>query len=129
MTDSVVYTFYDSSGSSNPTVTGSLSVSSGNQYSVKVEVYLTDLNADYEYATITIGGTNMGNCNPKFSEAEGGCYWYDCSNDLSGGNIVASSGEIAVVAKYDTQVDCCTCLWEGVNTLGIIRITLTTGIL
>ena len=129
MTDSVVYTFYDSSGSTNPTVTGTLSVSSGNQYSVKVEVYLTDLNADYEYATITIGGTNMGNCNPKFSEAQCGCYWYDCSNDVTGGNIVASSGEIAVVAKYGTEVDYCTCLWEGINTYGIIRITLTTGIL
>ena len=125
--DSAVYTFYDSAGSSAPVVTGTLSVSPGNQYSVKVEIYLTDLDSSSEYATITIGGKSMGDCNPNFSAAQSGCYWYDCSNDLSGGNILASSGQIAVVATYTSAVGCCTCAWEGVNTLGIIRITLTQG--
>ena len=124
----MVYTFYDSTpASSAPVVTGTLSVSPGNQYSVKVEIYLTDLDASSEYATTTIGGKNMGDCNPNFSAAQSGCYWYDCSNDLSGGNILASSGQIAVVATYTSAVGCCTCAWEGVNTLGIIRITLTQG--
>ena len=142
LSDSAVYTFYDSAGSSAPTVTGTLSVSPGNQYSVKFEIYLTDLNSDHEYATITIGGQNFGTCNPVFSDAQGGCYWYDCSPDatviadsthLTKGSFLASSGQTAAVATatYSSTVDCFSCLddcaWEGVDTLGIIRITLTQG--
>ena len=123
---SAVYTFYDSVPASRaPVVEGTLSVTPGKQYSVKVEIYLTDLDLSSEYATITIGGENFGDCNPNFSQAQSGCYWYDCSNDLSKGNFLASSGQIAVVARYSYEVNCCTCPWEGVNTLGIFRITLT----
>ena len=126
LSDSAVYTFYDSVPVSRaPVVEGTLSVTPGKQYSVKVEIYLTDLDGSSEYATITIGGENFGNCNPNFSSAQGGCYWYDCSNDLSRGTVSASSGQIAVHAAYSYAVDCCECPWEGVDTLGIFRITLT----
>ena len=134
--DSAVYTFYDSAGSSAPVVTGTLSVSPGNQYSVKVEIYLVDLNSEDEYVTINIGGQNFGTCNPVFSAAQGNCSWYDCSPDatviadsthLSIGTFLASSGQTAVVATatYSSEVNCCRCPWEGVDTLGVIRITLT----
>ena len=127
---SAVYTFYDSVPASRaPVVEGTLSVTPGKQYSVKVEIYLTDLDLSSEYATITIGGENFGDCNPNSSNSnctpQSGCCWYDCSNDLSKGNFLASSGQIAVVARYSYEVNCCTCPWEGVNTLGIFRITLT----
>ena len=127
---SAVYTFYDSTGASSaPVVRGSLSVSAGVQYSVKVEIYQADLNSADEYATITIGGENFGDCGN--SALQGICDWYDCSNDLDKGNFLASSGQIAVevVATYSNEVNCCACEYgsPSVNTLGIIRITLTKG--
>ena len=128
---SAVYTFYDSTGASSaPVVRGTLSVSPGIQYSVKVEIIQADLNSGNEYATITIGDENFGNCGNSAAQCQ--CDdWYDCSNDLDKGNFLASSGQIAVevVAKYSNAVNCCACEYgsPSVNTLGIIRITLTKG--
>ena len=127
---SAVYTFYDSTGASSaPDVRGTLSVCPGIQYSVKVEIYQADLNSADEYATITIGGENFGDCGN--SALQGVCDWYDCSNDLDKGNFLASSGQMTVefVATYSDEVNYCPCPWgsPSVNTLGIIRITLTKG--
>ena len=129
---STVYTFYDSTGASSaPVVRGTLSVSPGIQYSVKVEIYQADLDSAEEYATITIGDENFGNCGNSAAQCR--CEWYDCSNDLSEEIFLASSGQTAAVATatYSSTVDCFSCLddcaWEGVDTLGIIRITLTQG--
>ena len=127
---STVYTFYDSTGASSaPVVRGTLSVSPGIQYSVKVEIYQADLDSAEEYATITIGDENFGNCGNSAAQCR--CEWYDCSTDLSEENFLASSGQttVEVVATYSDEVNYCPCPWgsPSVNTLGIIRITLTKG--
>ena len=118
--------FYDVVGGRSPIVLGSLAVTSGIQYTAKIEILRTDTSETGEHADVTIGGQNFGKCNPD--GGDGDCSWYDCSNDLPNLKKVSSTaGVLPFEIKYSDDVDyeSATCNINGVKTLGIVRITLT----
>ena len=108
-----------------PLISDSIAVTPDRAYDIKVELYLTDLNAADEYVDITIDGQNVGRCTPNI--CQGCCTLHDCS--LSPSQITSSSSGMKVSLQYSNAVQgsIAKCAIDGQNWAAAALITLTGG--
>ena len=104
-----------------PLISGSIPVIQDQLYTVKVELMLTDLDGDDEYADITLNGISFGQCNP--SGGQQSCTWHICSA-LTQSIIQTSTSSISVYIQYSDEVDDFPCEVDGRNAPAIARVTL-----
>ena len=119
--DGLIKTFYSSSPSRGPLITGSIPATSSLLYNVQVELMLTDLDRDNEYADITLNGISFGQCNP--SSCQACCKWYNCSA-LRTSPILGSPTGILVHIQYSNSASSYRCTVNGHRDTAIARITL-----
>ena len=104
-----------------------MNVASGTTYTVQVELMITDLSSSQEYATITVGTTELGTCDGG-NTCDGCCTWYTCQG-LTSNQITSTSTNINLVLQYSSEVSsthaACTDSVSGSTGGGVARITLT----
>ena len=106
-----------------PLISDTINVTPDRTYDIKVELYVTDMDASNEYVDITIDGQNVGTCTPNL--CQGCCTLHDCA--ISPSQITSSSSGMKVSMQYSNAVQgsVATCLVDGQNWAAAALITLT----
>ena len=106
-----------------PLISDTIAVTPDRAYDVKVELYLTDMDASSEYVDIVIDGQNVGTCTPSI--CQGCCTLHDCA--ISPSQITSSSSSMSISMQYSNQVEgtVATCPVDGQNWAAAALITLT----
>ena len=106
-----------------PLISDTINVTPDRAYDIKVELYVTDMDASDEYVDITIDGQNVGTCTPNL--CQGCCTLHDCA--ISPSQITSSSSGMKVSMQYSIAVQgsVATCLVDGQNWAAAALITLT----
>ena len=111
------------SPSNGPLIEQSITVTPNIIYHVKIEVMLTDLDLNTEYADISINGNNVGRCNPN--SGQGSCDWYTCI--LSHTEATSTNSHLTIQLEYNNVYYDDKCTYDGHTAHAIARVTLTSG--
>ena len=111
------------SPSNGPLIEQTITVTPNIIYHVKIEVMITDLDGNTEYADISINGNNVGRCNPFYGY--GSCAWYTCA--ISPTKATSTNSDLMIRLQYSPAVGSTTCSYDDQIGHAVARVTLTSG--